>query len=85
MKRKNIIRIIFLFGIFALFQFTRAQDTDKLMKLRLAQGFEEAGEWEHAVALYEELSTLEPNNYLFLDGLQRSYMQMVDLSTWRYK
>ena len=76
MKRKNIIRIVFLFGIFALFQFARAQDTDKLMKLRLAQGFEEAGEWERAVALYEELSKLEPNNYLFLDGLQRSYMQI---------
>ena len=49
------------------------QDNDKLAKLRLAQGFEEAGEWERAAALYEDLSTIEPNNFLYLDGLQRSY------------
>lgn len=65
-----------MFGILTLFQFARAQETDKLMKLRLAQGFEEAGEWERAVALYEDLSTLEPTNFLFLDGLQRSYTQI---------
>ena len=53
--------------------FAFAQDTDKLTKLRLAQGFEEEGEWERAAALYEDLSKLEPNNFLFLDGLQRSY------------
>jgi tetratricopeptide (TPR) repeat protein len=52
------------------------QDNDKLAKLRLAQGFEEAGEWERAAALYEDLGTLEPNNFLFLDGLQRSYKQI---------
>jgi outer membrane protein assembly factor BamD (BamD/ComL family) len=75
-KSKNNIRGIFLFGIIVLSQFAYAQDTDKLAKLRLAQGFEEAGEWERAVALYEDLSKLEPNNYLFLDGLQRSYMQI---------
>ena len=76
MKSKNITWIVLLFGILALFQFACAQDTDKLAKLRLAQGFEEAGEWERAVALYEDLTTLEPNNYLFLDGLQRSYTQI---------
>jgi tetratricopeptide (TPR) repeat protein len=52
------------------------QDNDKLAKLRLAQGFEEAGEWERAAALYEDLSTIEPNNFLYLDGLQRSYKQI---------
>ena len=76
MKIENNIKIIFLFGILAFSQFARTQDTDKLAKLRLAQGFEETGEWERAVALYEDLSRLEPNNYLFLDGLQRSYMQI---------
>ena len=65
-----------LCAILALFQFVKAQDTDKLAKLRLAQGFEEAGEWERAAALYENLSMLEPNNFLFLDGLQRSYKQI---------
>ena len=76
MKNKNMAGQVLLFGILALFQFAHAQDTDKLTKLRLAQGFEESGEWERAAAVYEDLSTLEPNNFLFLDGLQRSYAQM---------
>ena len=65
-----------LFVTFVLFQFALAQDIDRLAKLRLAQGFEEAGEWERAAALYKDLNTLEPNNYLYLDGLQRSYTQI---------
>ena len=71
--RHNALLVIlnFTFCVFSL-----AQDTDKLMKLRLAQGFEEAGEWERAVTLYEDLNTLEPANFLFLDGLQRSYTQI---------
>ena len=76
MVRKNIIWTTLLFGILATFQFSHAQDADKLAKLRLAQEFEEAGEWERAVALYEDLSVLEPNNFIFLDGLQRSYTQI---------
>jgi tetratricopeptide (TPR) repeat protein len=70
----------FLIGTLALFQFAHAQDANKLMKLRLAQGFEDAREWERAAALYEDLSTLEPNNFLFLDGLQRSYTQIKEYS-----
>jgi tetratricopeptide (TPR) repeat protein len=46
------------------------------MKLRLAQGFEESSEWERAAALYEDLYKLEPNNYVIVDGLQRSYTQI---------
>jgi len=61
---------------FAFYNFSFTQDTDILAKFRLAQGFEEAGEWERAVTLYEDLCTLEPVNYLFLDGLQRSYTQI---------
>jgi tetratricopeptide (TPR) repeat protein len=53
-----------------------AQETDKSTKLRLAQGFEEAGEWERSVALYEDLFASEPMNYIYLDGLQRSYKQI---------
>ena len=66
------IALLFILN-FLLCTFSFAQNTDTLAKLRLAQGFEEAGEWEHAAALYEDLNTLEPNNFLYLDGLQRSY------------
>jgi tetratricopeptide (TPR) repeat protein len=73
------IALLFILN-FAFYNFSFAQDSDKLVKLRLAQGFEEAGEWERAVALYEDLSTLEPNNFLFLDGLQRGYTQIKEYS-----
>jgi tetratricopeptide (TPR) repeat protein len=74
---KVILHSALLFILnFTLCTFSFAQDTEKLAKLRLAQGFEEAGEWEHAAALYEDLNTLEPNNFLYLDGLQRSYSQI---------
>jgi outer membrane protein assembly factor BamD (BamD/ComL family) len=75
--RRIFERIMLLFivdSIICTCAFT--QDTDKLAKLRLAQGFEEAGEWERAAALYEDLDAVEPNNFLYLDGLQRSYKQI---------
>ncbi len=69
--------IVFLFTFtFVLFNTAFSQDADKMMKLRLAQNFEEADEWEHAVTLYEELYKSEPTNYIFLDGLRRSYTQL---------
>lgn len=46
------------------------------MKLRLAQSFEEADDWEHATNLYEELYKSEPSNYIYMDGLRRSYTQL---------
>ena len=69
--------IVFLFAFtFVFFNTAFSQDTDKMTKLRLAQNFEEANEWEHAVTLYEELYKSEPTNYIFLDGLRRSYTQL---------
>jgi tetratricopeptide (TPR) repeat protein len=75
-KKNTRICPALLFGIFVLFQCACAQDSFTLSKLRLAQGFEESGEWERAVVLYEDLYKLEPNNFLYLDGLQRSYTQI---------
>jgi DNA uptake lipoprotein len=69
--------IVLLFTFtFVLFNIVFSQDADKMMKLRLAQSFEEADEWERAVTVYEELYTSEPANYIFLDGLRRSYTQL---------
>ncbi len=52
------------------------QDTNRLLKLQLAQRFEEAGEWERAVTLYRDLYESEPTNFIFLNGLQRSYTKI---------
>jgi len=69
--------ILFLFTFtFVLFNIAFSQDADRTMKLRLAQNFEEADEWERAVTLYEELYKSEPTNFIFLDGLRRSYTQL---------
>jgi cellulose synthase operon protein C len=75
---KRVIKhlaLLFL-GVFGFSHMAHPQETDKLMKLRMAQGFEEAGEWERAASLYEDLYKTEPRNYIFTDGLQRSYTQI---------
>jgi len=76
MKRyTNILFLLFMLSVvFSSFSFS--QESEKLMKLRLAQSFEQADEWERAAALYEELYKSEPENYVFLDGLRRSYTQL---------
>jgi tetratricopeptide (TPR) repeat protein len=70
----------FLFLIFSLtvvlYHASPSQEVDKMMKLQLAQNFEQAEDWEHAVRVYEELYNSEPSNYIFLDGLRRSYTQL---------
>ena len=54
----------------------RSQTPDVQAKFQLAQGFEQAGEWERAAGLYRELLTSEPSNYIYFDGLHRMYMQL---------
>jgi tetratricopeptide (TPR) repeat protein len=53
-----------------------AQELDSATKLRLAQQLEEAGEWERAAALYQDLYRSMQTNSVVIDGLQRSYAQL---------
>ena len=70
----------FSFSVFAAFfcvaLAAQSQDADRLTKLRLAQGFEDSGEWERAVTLYEDLYKVESENHQIVDGLQRCYTQI---------
>jgi tetratricopeptide (TPR) repeat protein len=76
MKKTTVyISLLFIMNIL-LFIPLFAQDNGMLTKLRLAQEFEEAMEWEQAVPLYEDLVSLEPDNFIFLAGLQRVYTQI---------
>jgi tetratricopeptide (TPR) repeat protein len=69
--------IFFLFTFtFVFFNPAFSQDSDKMMKLRLAQDFEQADEWERALTIYDELYKSDPMNHIFLSGLQRSYTQL---------
>ena len=54
----------------------RAQDAEALNKLRLAQELENNGDWEHAVVLYEGLYRSDPANFMYFDGLRRTYTQL---------
>lgn len=46
------------------------------MRLKLAQSFEQAGDWERAASLYESLYQSDPSNYVYFDGLRRSYTNL---------
>ncbi len=50
----------------------RAQQVESMAKFRLAQSFEEAGEWDRALPLYESLYQSEPQNYVYFDALRRA-------------
>ena len=53
-----------------------AQVPDAAVKLRLAQSFEQAGEWERAVPIYESLFFKDPNNFVYFEALRRGYTQL---------
>lgn len=57
-------------------EFASAQQVDIAAKLRLGQGFEQAGEWERAAAIYESLLKSNPQSFVVLDGLRRSYTEL---------
>jgi tetratricopeptide (TPR) repeat protein len=52
------------------------QTTDRETTFRLAQGLEQAGEYERAVVLFRQLYSAEPLNLVYFDELQRSLMQL---------
>jgi tetratricopeptide (TPR) repeat protein len=53
-----------------------AQTLDEATRFRLAQGLEQAGEFERAAGLYSELLKAKPEVYAYFDGLQRMYMHL---------
>lgn len=63
--------LVLLLGVSA-----TAQDVDLAAKLRLAQSFEQVGDWEKAAAIYESLLENNPESLVILDGLRRSYTEL---------
>ena len=53
-----------------------AQQTELATKLRLAQSFEQAGEWNRAAAIYESLLAESPQSFVLVDGLRRAYTEL---------
>ena len=46
------------------------------IKFRLAQSYEQSGDFETAARLYEELLAKDPTNFLVIDALHRDYIQL---------
>lgn len=53
-----------------------SQTPDSQSKFRLAQGLEQAGEYDRAAALYEGLLQGDPGNVVLLDAVERMWMQL---------
>ncbi|MBI2429147.1 MAG: tetratricopeptide repeat protein [Ignavibacteriales bacterium] len=71
---KKFIRIIFVNIFFVIAAFSQ-QDQNASM-YRLAQAFEQQGEYERALQLYEDLYAKDTNNYPYFDALRRMYVQV---------
>jgi tetratricopeptide (TPR) repeat protein len=53
-----------------------SQTPDRETKFRLAQGFEQSGDFDRAATLYRDLLQGDPRNYVLFDALQRTWMQL---------
>jgi len=52
------------------------QTPDAAVKFRLAQSYEQAGNFEGAATLYKELLAKDQSNFVYVDALRRVYMQL---------
>jgi tetratricopeptide (TPR) repeat protein len=55
---------------------SHAQNAGANNRFRLAQSYEQGGDFESATRLYKELLAAEPTNSVFFDGLRRSLLQL---------
>jgi len=53
-----------------------AQPPDQATKFRLAQSYEQAGNFESAAKFYEEMLARDQSNYVYFDSVRRMYLQL---------
>src|SRR3989339_2042192 len=70
MKITYLTIITFLF-----FGSTILPQVDINNKIMLAQSFEQAGDYDKAAKLFEEIYSLQPQNYQIFESLNRVYVQ----------
>ena len=68
--------ILLLACLVVLCSHVSAQTQDAANRLRLAQNFEQTGEYDRATRLYEDLARADSTNYTYFDGLRRCYEQL---------
>lgn len=69
---RNVAAVVFI--LVTVSSSVLAQDIGA--KYRLAQSYEQGGDFENAVTLYRELLMKDPANFLYFDGLRRSLLQL---------
>ncbi len=72
--------IIIFIAIIIVASAAQSQSLDAVNKLKLAQAFEQAGEFDRAVQMYQELLAADSTNYVYFDGLRRSYTMQKNYS-----
>lgn len=71
------MKLIFTFSLILIFvavSYSQTGDTNN--RFRLAQSYEQGGDFENAAKLYKELVNADPSNYVYFDGLRRSCLQL---------
>jgi tetratricopeptide (TPR) repeat protein len=68
--------ILYLTFLCAVCSHAPAQSQDAVNKFHLAQSFEQAGEYDRACQVYEDLARGDSLNYIYFDGLRRCYEQL---------
>lgn len=77
MKRHfSTLAVSLLLVTLLIFPTVRAQQSGTAGLLQLAHQYEEQQAWEDAVKIYQQLTAIDPTNFIFFQGLQRSYIQL---------
>ncbi len=75
--KKKILLVAVAIALNAAFTFSCiSQDQEAQMRFRLGQSLEQAGDFDRASRLYEDLLKGDSLNYLYFDGLRRCYEQL---------
>ncbi|MGE5410701.1 MAG: tetratricopeptide repeat protein, partial [Clostridiales bacterium] len=73
MNYKVVISIFFVFGFISAL---RAQTGDIYNRFRLGQSYEQAGDYQKARSIYEDIYRQQPDNPQFFEALNRIYVQL---------
>lgn len=76
LTRTGLAAVLLVVICCAAYVTARAQAKETANRYRLAQSYEQSGDFENAVKLYRDLILAEPANYQFFDGLRRSLLQL---------
>jgi tetratricopeptide (TPR) repeat protein len=76
MKKLTQLNIIVLIVLCLNVQFMQAQGSSPSIKIKIAQSYERAGDYESAVRIYEEAFQKDSLNISLFDALKRGYLQL---------